>query len=283
VLFCVFVMTLVQYSDQTKKELEAFASGKETEISSSLISVIENISLTGATCYGWATLKVLLSARLQECLNQSQQRYKEEKRRLNSENQESNPTTPNKQRQESEQADELSFQERKQRFFVTLEGYEEAPFTLQRLAELALQPEKTYARPSKYLSALEKMVSISTTISPLTQEEARVFNNNILAPPATTSTASTPTTSSSQSTPQNNATTSDDINNNIVQGTEDFTSTFATRQVPQTHTTHLPEFSHTTTEPSQHAISPLATNSFTTTSVTNDDDNDNEGDPMEVM
>jgi len=212
----------------------------------------------------------------QECLNQSQQRYKEERRRLSTESQEGNSATPNK-RQESEQADELSFQERKQRFFVTLEGYEEAPFTLQRLAELALQPEKTYARPSKYLSALEKMVCISSTIPPLTQEEVRNFNNNILAPPP----AANPTTSSSPpSTSQSiQPTINDDINNNIVQGSEDFTSTYATH-APQPHTTQ--DFSQTPEPtPTPHVVSPLATNSFSATSLTNDDDN--EGDPMEVM
>eukprot|EP01113_Clastostelium_recurvatum_P019467 TRINITY_DN2295_c0_g1_i2.p1 TRINITY_DN2295_c0_g1~~TRINITY_DN2295_c0_g1_i2.p1 ORF type:complete len:201 (+),score=75.70 TRINITY_DN2295_c0_g1_i2:348-950(+) len=108
----------------------------------------------------------------------------------------------------SDRADELAFLERQQRFFLSLDTYDEAPFTLQRLAELTRNPERTYKKPSKYLAALEKMVNISTTMIPLTPEEATSYNLTIptslvhsLSSSSSTSTTSSADPSSDESAP----------------------------------------------------------------------------------
>jgi len=72
--------------------------------------------------------------------------------------------------------EEEEFQQRSQKFFQALSSYEDAPFTLQRLCELILTPEKTYSNTRKYLSALEKMVNITSTIQTLTPQEIQTIN-----------------------------------------------------------------------------------------------------------
>eukprot|EP01113_Clastostelium_recurvatum_P019468 TRINITY_DN2295_c0_g1_i3.p1 TRINITY_DN2295_c0_g1~~TRINITY_DN2295_c0_g1_i3.p1 ORF type:complete len:199 (+),score=73.32 TRINITY_DN2295_c0_g1_i3:348-944(+) len=96
----------------------------------------------------------------------------------------------------SDRADELAFLERQQRFFLSLDTYDEAPFTLQRLAELTRNPERTYKKPSKYLAALEKMVNISTTMNPLTPEEATAYNLTLQTSLVNSSSSSSTSTTS---------------------------------------------------------------------------------------
>jgi len=44
-----------------------------------------------------------------------------------------------------------------------LDGFEAAPFTLQRLSELVLEPEQQYTSLDKYLNALTIVLSVSTS------------------------------------------------------------------------------------------------------------------------
>eukprot|EP01119_Soliformovum_irregulare_P019897 TRINITY_DN6390_c0_g1_i3.p1 TRINITY_DN6390_c0_g1~~TRINITY_DN6390_c0_g1_i3.p1 ORF type:complete len:117 (+),score=26.57 TRINITY_DN6390_c0_g1_i3:331-681(+) len=51
-----------------------------------------------------------------------------------------------------------------------LNEFGSAPFTVQRLCELALKPQ-LYKNPEKYLFAIEKLVAVSSTTATLSPEE----------------------------------------------------------------------------------------------------------------
>jgi len=67
-------------------------------------------------------------------------------------------------------------EKRSQRFLVALESFDEAPFTVQRLCELILSPEKVYSTYFKYISALEKMVNITSTLPTLSSQQIQAIN-----------------------------------------------------------------------------------------------------------
>lgn len=48
----------------------------------------------------------------------------------------------------------------------SLKAFEDAPFTIQRLAELLLEPGRHYKRPDKFYRALEKNLLVVTTVTP---------------------------------------------------------------------------------------------------------------------
>ena len=53
----------------------------------------------------------------------------------------------------------------------SLEEFESAPFTLQRICELILKPSLHYTKVNKLLYGIEKLVSVSTTLEPAEPED----------------------------------------------------------------------------------------------------------------
>jgi hypothetical protein len=144
----------IYYSEEVKTNLEAFAAQQQKVVTPDLHQIVENISKTGVSCYPWPALKYLLSSMLNEVLNKIHGKTLEDRK---------NETDNDK--LDRYRVEDESFEERKQKFFQALNSYEEAPFTLQRLCELIVIPEKAYSTNSrKYLTALEKMVNITSTV-----------------------------------------------------------------------------------------------------------------------
>ncbi|KAL4099951.1 hypothetical protein PRIC1_007748 [Phytophthora ramorum] len=116
----------------TEEELASFAAGSVTCISPTLERVLLEMRQTGVPCYAWAHLKVLLLAKLQLALDQMD-----------------SPSTSKSRRASVTQL---------------LQTFESPPFTLQRLTEIILEPERSYRSLPKLLNALEKLLAVSSTI-----------------------------------------------------------------------------------------------------------------------
>uniref|UniRef100_A0A6B2LEP6 Uncharacterized protein n=1 Tax=Arcella intermedia TaxID=1963864 RepID=A0A6B2LEP6_9EUKA len=115
-----------------------------------LEGVIVDISKTGVTCYPWPLLKELIVTKMVLVLNEYNQK------------------TPHN-----------NFDQEKTRLSEMLRQFPEAPFTLQRITELLLGKTSAitgsgknfkYMTSSAFTFALEKVLSVSSTQLPLTQE-----------------------------------------------------------------------------------------------------------------
>ena len=83
----------------------------------------------------------------------------------------------------------------KERILQRLNDFDGIPFTIQRIAELVIEPNKNYKLFEKYLRAVEKNVMVITTIDPtgnriVTESQqiaANTWNENLLPPPSPSS------------------------------------------------------------------------------------------------
>ncbi|CAM9759920.1 unnamed protein product, partial [Chrysoparadoxa australica] len=60
--------------------------------------------------------------------------------------------------------DRRGFEQRKTELVERIRYFQEAPFTLQRIAEILHKPEPCYGATHKLLNGLEKLLSVSTTV-----------------------------------------------------------------------------------------------------------------------
>jgi len=110
-----------------------------------LNKIIEDIAITGISCYPWEWLKELLAVKLSQVLD----RYH---------NSAKNPP-PN-------------FATEKERVCNALRSFDEPPFTLQRMCELMLGTEgAVYKSLKSFMFALDKLISITTTQPTVGPEE----------------------------------------------------------------------------------------------------------------
>jgi serine/threonine-protein phosphatase 4 regulatory subunit 2 len=138
--------TTLFYSEELASSLEAFSTQQEKVVSPELLKIVDNISKTGVVCYSWATLKKLLSHLLSQSIKSYSAKIADTQTAKGDD-------------------EENDFEKRSQNFLEALERFDEAPFTVQRLCELILSPEKVYTNSyNKYMSALEK-VSILLSFS----------------------------------------------------------------------------------------------------------------------
>eukprot|EP00026_Physarum_polycephalum_P016744 Phypoly_transcript_17733.p1 GENE.Phypoly_transcript_17733~~Phypoly_transcript_17733.p1 ORF type:complete len:233 (+),score=56.38 Phypoly_transcript_17733:76-774(+) len=194
------------FSEELVSSLEAFSTQQEKVVSPELLKIVENISKTGVVCYSWSTLKTLLSHLLGQTLK--------------------NYTAKIADKESLKGDDEGNdIEKRSQRFLYALDSFDEAPFTVQRLCELILAPEKVYSTYFKYVSALEKMVNITSTLPTLTPQQIQTINQTGLISPQPeddSSSSSAPSPSSSHtfsSAPEENYPTSMNVDLNGVQTT----------------------------------------------------------------
>lgn len=168
------------FSEEIRTSLQEFATQQsKPPVPSNLFQIVENISKTGVSCFPWTTLKYLLATMLQESLQ-----------RFHDKTLENRKNDFNIEQAEAYKKEEEEFQQQSQKFFQALNSYEDAPFTLQRLCELILNPEKSYTSTKKYITALEKMVNITSTIPTLTNQEIQTINTTGVVTASPTSNAS---------------------------------------------------------------------------------------------
>jgi len=117
-----------------KEQLKDFVSSEKKVVTEELLAILEEISKTGVSIYPWEHMKVLLSTKLREIVADF------------------TATDTNSFSQATETLNSI---------LSNLQDFREAPFTLQRLCELLLQPRQYYHSSKKYLFAVEKMVTVN--------------------------------------------------------------------------------------------------------------------------
>ncbi|XP_065653480.1 serine/threonine-protein phosphatase 4 regulatory subunit 2-like [Hydra vulgaris] len=127
---------------------------KETNLTI-LNTILEDIAKTGQYIFPWHYLKRLYLWKLQKVMSD----FLETNQSLNSANKEEN-------------LNELKAI--KSKLLETFDRFLSAPFTLQRLTELLLNPHKHYKSTLKYFRALEKNIFVQTTIEPVFAEDVGV-------------------------------------------------------------------------------------------------------------
>eukprot|EP01133_Synstelium_polycarpum_P003889 gene3889-4499_t len=184
----------------------AFSAQENKMLTPELVNIIDNIAKTGVTCYPWVHLRDLLYYRLEQNTIQSMTTSP-------SSSSSSSPLSPtatsdkNKQTpsggsqtigsassggsssaaQEMKDDEMLKIKNQlnrsglvriKHQFQTRFKEYKEPPFTIQRLCELIVD-YKIYTSFSKYLCAVEKMGTVTSTLPPLTPSEVIEYNSNL--------------------------------------------------------------------------------------------------------
>lgn len=134
-------------------ELEEFNRGKEEDkaISISLENFIEHVSKTGVYVFPWIKIQKVYLQKLKNVLNNLSPL---------------NVNTSANTYLQSTESTTTNIQFVKERILERMQLFTNAPFTIQRISELLVKPNKNYKRTDKFLRGLEKCVMVVTTIDP---------------------------------------------------------------------------------------------------------------------
>ncbi|KAH3767929.1 serine/threonine-protein phosphatase 4 regulatory subunit 2 [Pelomyxa schiedti] len=164
-------LRLVRYTAELKVALEDFVLGMQGQptkpIPPELVQVVANIALTGYSCYPWSHLKFVFHRLLNDNMIQIHGKS----------------GWP--------EASQESFDTKKEEILRALVTFTEAPWTLQRLAEVSVCPQQ-YTRAKSYLFALEKLLTVSSTQPHLTPQQVVDVNNQIRGYTPSPATSPTP-------------------------------------------------------------------------------------------
>jgi hypothetical protein len=127
----------------TIEDLERFAA-RGGETGPRLRRVLEELRAVGAPTYEWELLRPLLAAALTDSLAAFRAAHP--------------GTDP------APLAAQGGFEAGLARLLAALEGFQGAPFTLQRLVELILEPGQYYRSVAKLVFGLEKLLSVSSVL-----------------------------------------------------------------------------------------------------------------------
>lgn len=129
-------------------ELTDFVSQKPAEIPSVLDEYLCHIAKTGDTLFPWHKLKPLLCRKLELVMNEFHKVSPTDDL----------PALPN--------VEVFKYDEMKEKVLEAVNCFNSAPFTIQRLCELVVDPRKHYKRTDKFMRGLEKNVLVVSTIEP---------------------------------------------------------------------------------------------------------------------
>lgn len=140
---------LAAVAPATAEELHVFASDvcsddkelSQITLSPPLLRIIYDLANTGSVRYVWSDLQVLLAVRLENVLSESNASYPDCKKTAGD-----------------------TFDECKARLACSLSYLDDAPFTIQRFAEILQEPHRHAKSTFKLLYAIERLLSVSTTI-----------------------------------------------------------------------------------------------------------------------
>eukprot|EP00210_Caulerpa_lentillifera_P005438 g5200.t1 len=134
----------------TELELLAFKDSTNRKLDGKLRGVLMEIATTGVLRYSWNLVLPVLIVQLESVLRD----YADE------EQVEIGPSRPLPQ---NESLDECI-----SRYSKALHVFQDAPFTIQRIAELVLEPKKHYSRLQKIAGAFEKLIFVTTSVPKMT-------------------------------------------------------------------------------------------------------------------
>lgn len=133
-------------ADSTALELFVSQPPSERHLTGELRGVLAETALTGILRYPWHLLKPLIATQIKQLLQDFQA----------AEQVDVGPMRP------------LPFGETLEGCYEILAGYLDklahAPFTIQRLCELVLEPQKQYSRLDKVVVAIEKLLMVISTV-----------------------------------------------------------------------------------------------------------------------
>jgi len=134
-------------------ELNNFEKKKPTEIPSILEDYLILIGKSGDIIFSWAKLKPLFKYKLDRVIKQFNEDYPAKNL----------PFSPN--------VDKFNYDDMRAKLLNAVEEFSGAPFTIQRLCELVMCPNKHYKRVDKFMRALEKDLLVVSTIEPLCKRQ----------------------------------------------------------------------------------------------------------------
>ena len=130
-------------------ELASLDKNPQTDkIPQPLEDYLAYVAKSGNALFAWAKVKPLFRRKLEIIIQEFQENSPTENL----------PLQPN--------VDVFKFDQMKERIFEQLESYTGIPFTVQRLCELLVQPQKHYKRTDKFMRGLEKIMLVVSTIDP---------------------------------------------------------------------------------------------------------------------
>ncbi|KAH8356544.1 hypothetical protein KR200_001688 [Drosophila serrata] len=134
-------MVTMENSDEILQILERFTRLKQKEIPKELEDYLQYVAKTGETIFKWSSIKYLFREKLLSVIKH----FNEDSPRL-----EEIPNYPN--------VDPFNYETMKSSLLERLDLFTAAPFTVQRLCELLIDPRKQYSRIDKFMRALEKNI-----------------------------------------------------------------------------------------------------------------------------
>ncbi|XP_030381823.1 serine/threonine-protein phosphatase 4 regulatory subunit 2 isoform X2 [Scaptodrosophila lebanonensis] len=134
-------MVTMENSEEILQILERFTRLKQKEIPKELEDYLQYVAKTGDTIFKWSSLKYLFREKLLHVIKH----FNEDSPRLE---------------------DPFNYETMKSSLLERLDLFNAAPFTVQRLCELLIDPRKQYSRIDKFMRALEKNILVVSTIEP---------------------------------------------------------------------------------------------------------------------
>uniref|UniRef100_A0A1A9WM93 Serine/threonine-protein phosphatase 4 regulatory subunit 2 n=1 Tax=Glossina brevipalpis TaxID=37001 RepID=A0A1A9WM93_9MUSC len=142
-------MATMKNAEEVMQILERFTRLKQKEIPKELDEYLGYVAKTGDTVFKWSSLKYLFREKLlsviKNFLDNTPRSYQI-------------PHYPN--------VDPFDYEDKKSSLVERLELFNAAPFTIQRLCELLIDPYRHYNRIDKFMRALEKTIFVISTIEP---------------------------------------------------------------------------------------------------------------------
>uniref|UniRef100_A0A023GBT0 Putative serine/threonine protein phosphat n=1 Tax=Amblyomma triste TaxID=251400 RepID=A0A023GBT0_AMBTT len=129
-------------------ELTDFSNQKPAEIPSILDEYLSHIAKTGDTLFPWHKLKPLVCRKLELVMNEFHKISPTDDL----------PALPN--------VEVFKYEDMKTKVLEAVNSFNSAPFTIQRLCELVVDPRKHYKRTDKFMRGIEKNVLVVSTIEP---------------------------------------------------------------------------------------------------------------------
>ncbi|CAD5234519.1 unnamed protein product [Bursaphelenchus xylophilus] len=143
---------LKEFKEPTKDEVTKNAKGIREHANSLLEEYFTFVAHRGQTLYDWSICRNAFVWKLKTVIEDMINREFEK------ENDENEPVKPmNNSEYYNRVRDEI---------MAKAEGFEAAPFTIQRLAELLIEPTRHYNAIGKFLRAVEKTVNVVTCVNP---------------------------------------------------------------------------------------------------------------------
>ncbi|XP_002732531.1 uncharacterized protein LOC100373462 [Saccoglossus kowalevskii] len=128
--------------------LNDFEKKNCNDIPDRLEQLLCDIARTGEIRFPWSKVKKLFICKLELAIEEF----------VDCNPNEEIPVLPN--------VENVEFEEMKIRLMTALETFSSAPFTIQRLCELVIEPKKYYSRSDKFMRGIEKNVVVVTTVKP---------------------------------------------------------------------------------------------------------------------